>query len=56
MKTSVQEEYLAAGIRKQIGLLETLLTEVESHPEDLAKVTPKLRAIEILLRNMRNAL
>lgn len=52
----MKEEYLAAGLRKQIGLLEQLLEDIARQAGSQQGVTAKIRKVESELQRLRSEL
>ena len=52
----MREEYLAAGLRKQIILLQQLLEEMDKKTPSPEGVTAKIRTVETELRRLRSEL
>jgi hypothetical protein len=52
----MKEEYLAAGLRKQIILLQQLLEDMEKKAPAPDGVTTKIRTVEAELRRLRSEL
>jgi hypothetical protein len=52
----MKEEYLAAGLRKQITLLEQLLEDIDRQAGTQQGVTAKIRRVESELQRLRSEL
>jgi len=52
----MKEEYLAAGLRKQIILLQQLLEEMDKKLPGPERITAEIRTVEAELRRLRSEL
>ena len=52
----MKEEYLAAGLRKQINLSQQLLEDMDKQRANSRGVTVKIRKVESELQRLRNEL
>jgi len=55
MVTEKEQEYLAAGLRKQLELLNGMISEMERERLNREAVSWRLRAVEIGIRRLREA-
>ena len=52
----IKEEYLAAGLRKQIILLQQLIEDTNKRAAGPEVLTARIRAVEATLRTLRSEL